>query len=628
MKKVTALVMSVLLVASAAGAGLAFGAPTQDSGNDGSVDGVQVDFVGCNQVDLLGVQVSSLTDAQGTLSLYNTSAGVYQNVTVDGSDLTDGDADEYENLELLSATLQDDLSLGTTDDYEIVGLQIGGESLENPEDCGPSDGDTGDGDTGDGGAGDGDAGGDDLNCDDFDTQEEAQAVYENDTTDPNNLDGDGDGDACESLPSEGDGDSGDGSGDAPTNGSDNGTAGPGDGGADNGTDDGAENGSDGTVGGFDVNFVGCNQVQLVGVEASSLTDVEGVLTLYNASADATETLTVDRSNFGTLGSYDEIASATLQDDLSISTAEGYEIVGLQIGDESLENPNDCGADEGDSGADNGTDDSDDGDAAPGNGTDNGTDDADDGIDDGADNGTDDGADNGTDNDSDGGDAAPGDGTDNGTDDGADDGTDNGTDDGTGDGADDGADSDDGTDDGTDDSTDDGADGAEDGDSGTDDGANDGGMDDGTDADTPAYQIDVATGDVIEQLGVDGDDADDEADFYERQGRLLQAQTVLADGEVTSQFKVPDGEVTKSLNGCVVSFEAVSYDASSGEVTLDVSVSESADCEGVTLTLAGYELPGDDTTFVREHADDQELVDHQTVTVDAGDSSTVTIDLDG
>lgn len=42
--------------------------------------------------------------------------------------------------------------------------------------------------------------GDDLNCDDFDTQAEAQEVYEQDTSDPNNLDGDNDGEACETLP--------------------------------------------------------------------------------------------------------------------------------------------------------------------------------------------------------------------------------------------------------------------------------------------------------------------------------------------------------------------------------------------------------------------------------------------
>ncbi len=43
----------------------------------------------------------------------------------------------------------------------------------------------------------------DLNCDDFATQEEAQAEYERDTSDPHNLDGDNDGTACESLPSGG-----------------------------------------------------------------------------------------------------------------------------------------------------------------------------------------------------------------------------------------------------------------------------------------------------------------------------------------------------------------------------------------------------------------------------------------
>ncbi|MFD1515790.1 right-handed parallel beta-helix repeat-containing protein [Halomarina rubra] len=148
-------------------------------------------------------------------------------------------------------------------------------------------------------------------------------------------------------------------------------------------------------------------------------------------------------------------------------------------------------------------------------------------------------------------------------------------------------------------------------------------DDGTDdseSSTSAYQIDVAAGDVIETLG------DDEEDFYGTQGRLLQAQTVLADGTVTGTYMVPNEEVTKSLAGCEVSYTPVSYDGDTGEVTLSVSVDGDADCEGVTLTLAGYELPGDDTTFVRANADGQELVDYQTVTLGAGESGTVTIDL--
>ncbi len=40
-----------------------------------------------------------------------------------------------------------------------------------------------------------------YNCSDFSTQDEAQAVLEEDSSDPNYLDGDDDGEACESLPS-------------------------------------------------------------------------------------------------------------------------------------------------------------------------------------------------------------------------------------------------------------------------------------------------------------------------------------------------------------------------------------------------------------------------------------------
>lgn len=43
-------------------------------------------------------------------------------------------------------------------------------------------------------------GGGDLDCADFATQEEAQRVLEQDPSDPNYLDGEGDGVACESLP--------------------------------------------------------------------------------------------------------------------------------------------------------------------------------------------------------------------------------------------------------------------------------------------------------------------------------------------------------------------------------------------------------------------------------------------
>jgi LPXTG-motif cell wall-anchored protein len=46
----------------------------------------------------------------------------------------------------------------------------------------------------------------DLDCGDFATQEEAQAVYDQDPSDPHGLDADDDGIACETLPSGGGGD--------------------------------------------------------------------------------------------------------------------------------------------------------------------------------------------------------------------------------------------------------------------------------------------------------------------------------------------------------------------------------------------------------------------------------------
>jgi hypothetical protein len=145
-------------------------------------------------------------------------------------------------------------------------------------------------------------------------------------------------------------------------------------------------------------------------------------------------------------------------------------------------------------------------------------------------------------------------------------------------------------------------------------------DDGDDDGTAAFQIDVAAGGVIEDLGEDADA------FYRAQDRLLQAKSVLADGTVTGVVDVPDGEVTRLLGGCSVTYSPVAYDAESGEATLDVSVGDNGDCEGVTLTLAGYTLPGDNTTFVRSEADEQELVDHRTVELGAGESGTVTISL--
>lgn len=42
-----------------------------------------------------------------------------------------------------------------------------------------------------------------MDCSDFATKQEAQAVYEEDPSDPHGLDADGDGEACEELPGDG-----------------------------------------------------------------------------------------------------------------------------------------------------------------------------------------------------------------------------------------------------------------------------------------------------------------------------------------------------------------------------------------------------------------------------------------
>jgi hypothetical protein len=89
------------------------------------------------------------------------------------------------------------------------------------------------GDGTDGGTNGGDGTEEDLDCDDFATQAEAQAVLDADTSDPNNLDGDADGIACEVTfgePVDGgdDGDTTTGNGDGQYDDGDDGTATTGD----------------------------------------------------------------------------------------------------------------------------------------------------------------------------------------------------------------------------------------------------------------------------------------------------------------------------------------------------------------------------------------------------------------
>lgn len=70
-----------------------------------------------------------------------------------------------------------------------------GSTEDSSEDDAGDGGDSGNGD-------DGTGSGSDLDYEDFDTQEEAQEVYEQDPSDPHRLDGNDDGEACEALPTE------------------------------------------------------------------------------------------------------------------------------------------------------------------------------------------------------------------------------------------------------------------------------------------------------------------------------------------------------------------------------------------------------------------------------------------
>ena len=134
----------------------------------------------------------------------------------------------------------------------------------------------------------------------------------------------------------------------------------------------------------------------------------------------------------------------------------------------------------------------------------------------------------------------------------------------------------------------------------------------------AYQIDVATGEVIENLG------DDKDAYYGRQGRLLQALSVIDDGTVTDSFRVPVGETTRTLDGCAVTYDGISYDAANGTATVSVST---GNCdEPVTLTLAAYQLPDGTVEFNRSVADQQELVAYETVSLNANMDATVTINV--
>ena len=138
----------------------------------------------------------------------------------------------------------------------------------------------------------------------------------------------------------------------------------------------------------------------------------------------------------------------------------------------------------------------------------------------------------------------------------------------------------------------------------------------------AYQVDLDVGEVIENLGAD------EESFYNSDGSLIQARNFHERGNATHSYKTPDHDATarEDVANGTLRYDAISFDGETGQATVNVSLSADAD-GAVTLTFAVYELPDGTFEFQRDRADEQELLDYVTVTLEPGESRTLTVDTD-
>jgi hypothetical protein len=145
-------------------------------------------------------------------------------------------------------------------------------------------------------------------------------------------------------------------------------------------------------------------------------------------------------------------------------------------------------------------------------------------------------------------------------------------------------------------------------------------DDGSDGDAVPthYQVDFVEGEPIEQFDLS------EGRTYHGEGRFISNNVVSDDNEPADSEPVGTYESV----GCEVSYSDISYNASTGEAVITVSVADDGSCAGITLSLAGYELPEGENTWTLDNAEDQELTDFETVTLEAGEDATLTIDVDG
>ncbi|WP_336337567.1 hypothetical protein [Haloarcula brevis] len=130
-----------------------------------------------------------------------------------------------------------------------------------------------------------------------------------------------------------------------------------------------------------------------------------------------------------------------------------------------------------------------------------------------------------------------------------------------------------------------------------------------------YQIDLVEGDAIIDFGEEGPYGE----------RKFEDFSVCEDGSnLTGLESDNDGQ---SVDGCTVSWKGLGFDESTNTAGVDVTL-ESATSEPCTVTLAGYLLPDGETKFNSGSLEEQEYRNHETVSLNEGESATLEISLDG
>ncbi len=134
-----------------------------------------------------------------------------------------------------------------------------------------------------------------------------------------------------------------------------------------------------------------------------------------------------------------------------------------------------------------------------------------------------------------------------------------------------------------------------------------------------FQIDLVEGEPIERL-------DPEAgDTYHKQGRFI---TALTRSEEEGNAGGPGSYMgrTYESDGCEVAYSLLGFDPDTGLSEVAVEVSDVGGCEDITLSYVGYELPEGTTGWDPDRADEQELRDSETVTLEPGQSTSFIVDV--